>query len=70
MSSTEIVHCQFRKEGEKEKFTAFIIDSVTKVFTSPTDKIFDTPPKDSSDLDKSVKRVVSLVKPIIKGMKH
>jgi len=38
--------------GEREKFTAFIIDAITKVYTSPTDKIFDgehKPEKSSND---------------------
>jgi hypothetical protein len=56
--------------GEREKYTAFIIDSVTKVFTSPTDKIFDTHDKKPVLSDKTVKQIAALIKPIVKGLKH
>ena len=63
--------------GEREKFTAFIIDAITKVYTSPTDKTFDPEhkPKESStdvlkQLEKVLKSVVEPLEPLIKALKH
>ncbi len=53
--------------GEQEKYTAFLIESVNKVFTSPTDKVFDSHHKDS---DKTLKQVTSMVKTIAKSLKQ
>jgi hypothetical protein len=53
--------------GEQEKYTAFLIESVNKVFTSPTDKVFDSHHKDS---DKALKQVTSMVKTVAKSLKH
>ena len=50
--------------GEREKFTGFLIESVNKVFTSPTDKVFDSPHKDSGQTDKALKQVTSMVKTV------
>lgn len=66
-----------KQEGERQKFTAFIIDAITKVYTSPTDKVFDTEhkPKGSSidplkQLEKIVKGVVEPLKPLFDAIKH
>ena len=63
--------------GEREKFTSFIIDAITKVYTSPTDKIFDGEhkPKSSSpdtlkQLEKSIEALVKPLEPLIKALKH
>lgn len=65
-----------KQAGEREKFTAFIIDSVTKVFTSPTDSVFDTD-KRSSDpkdilgqIEKAVGAIVKPLDPLLKALKH
>jgi uncharacterized coiled-coil DUF342 family protein len=58
------------KDDERVRFASFIIESVNKVFTSPTDKIWQTTEKDSGNTDKSVKRIVSLLKPLIKEVRH
>jgi outer membrane murein-binding lipoprotein Lpp len=66
-----------QQTGEREKFTAFIIDAITKVYTSPTDRIFDTEqsPKGSSvdvlkQLEKALKAVIDPLEPLIKVLKH
>jgi chemotaxis signal transduction protein len=56
--------------GEREKFTGFLIESVNKVFTSPTDKVFDSPHKDSGQTDKALKQVASMVKTVARSLKH
>ncbi len=55
---------------ERERFASFIIEAVNKVFTSPTDKIWQTTEKDAGNTDKTVKRIVSLLKPLIKEVRH
>ena len=55
--------------GEREKYTAFIIDSITKVFTSPTEKIFHPEDKQKTSSD-SIKQVTSLVETIGKALNH
>ncbi len=63
--------------GEREKFTAFIIDAITKVYTSPTDKVFDgeqksnvTPIDGSKQLEKIIKSIIDPLEPLIKAFKH
>lgn len=51
---------------EKAKYTAFIIESITKVFTSPTDKIFHSGEKGN----KSFKEMASIIRSILKAAKH
>lgn len=53
---------------EKAKFTAFIIDSISKVFTSPTKRIFD---KEKSDLkpEDLLKQTSEFIKPFIDTLK-
>lgn len=52
---------------ERQKYAAFIIDSVTKVFTSPTDKIFESGEKQKGLSDKALQQVLSIIEPIIKA---
>lgn len=56
--------------SEQEKYTAFIIDSINKVFTSPTDKIFEGEVKQKGLTDKAIKQLTQLLEPIIKALKH
>lgn len=63
--------------GEREKFTAFIIDAITKVYTSPTDKIFDgenrqkNPSPDAlNQLEKCIEALVKPLEPLLKALKH
>ncbi len=58
---------------EMEKYTSFIIDSITKVFTSPTDKIFDSTEKEKSGpkvSNKALKQAVELMGAFVKEIKH
>ncbi|MBI4546437.1 MAG: hypothetical protein HY707_00545 [Ignavibacteriae bacterium] len=54
---------------DKERFNAFIIDSITKVFTSPTDKIFESEGKPRVDSDKAIKHLGSAIKAIVEPLK-
>lgn len=54
---------------ERQKYTAFIIDSITKVFTSPTDKIFDHENKRKASNDDSIKQMSGLIETIGKYFK-
>lgn len=63
--------------GEREKFTAFIIDAITKVYTSPTDKVFDSEHRQKQpggdplkQLEKVLKTVIEPIKPLIEALKH
>ncbi|MDI6804762.1 MAG: hypothetical protein QME58_13135 [Bacteroidota bacterium] len=71
----ELVNAQ--QPGEREKFTAFVIDAITKVFTSPTDKVFDSEHKQSQSsgdamkqLEKFMKAIIEPLEPLIKVLKH
>ena len=62
---------------EKEKYTAFIIDSIGKVFTSPTEKMFDAEEKPKINLDSALKqlsgvieKIVKPLEPLLKAIKH
>lgn len=51
------------QQTEREKFAAFVIDSVSKVFTSPTDKVFDTGERKHSFLRRrDLKDLVEIIK--------
>lgn len=54
---------------EKAKYTDFIIESINKVFTSPTDKIFDDEGKQKGITDKAIKQITQLLEPVIKALK-
>jgi hypothetical protein len=52
---------------EKAKYSTFIIESITKVFASPTDKVF----KSSSDRsNKSLKEMTTMIKSMMRAAKH
>jgi len=66
-----------QQPGEREKFTAFIIDAITKVYTSPTDKTFDPEHGNKASsidplkqLEKVLKAVVDPLEPLFKALKH
>lgn len=54
---------------ELSKYTAFIIDSVARVYTSPTGEIFETP-SDKNSAEKLIKSLGEFIEPIIKGLKR
>lgn len=58
------------KLTEQEKYTAFIIDSINKVFTSPTDKIFEGEVKQKGLTDKAIKQLTQLLETVFKALKH
>ena len=45
---------------EQAKFTAFIIESINKVFMSPTDKVFESPEKEQPLTDKAFEKTLKL----------
>jgi len=66
-----------KQPGEREKFTAFIIDAITKVYTSPTDKVFEinhkskgSPSDPLKQLEKVLKAIIEPLKPLIEAIKH
>ena len=57
--------------AEQEKFAAFIIESVNKVFTSPTDRIFEGGGRQRGALtDKGIKQVLQTVEPLLKALRE
>ena len=56
---------------ELSKYTAFVIESVNRVFTSPTERIFDEPTGgDRNAADKVIKAVGDLIEPLAKAIKR
>ena len=56
--------------AEMDKYTNFIVESISRVFTSPTDKIFDTPEKQSGVPLKALKQLSEIIAPFVKEIKH
>lgn len=63
--------------GEREKFTTFIIDAIAKVYSTPTDKVFENEQKSnvapmdgSKQLEKIIKAIIDPLEPLLKAMKH
>jgi hypothetical protein len=54
---------------EKAKYTAFVIDSVNRVFTSPTSVIFDDQSSDKNSAEKVIKAVGDIIEPLAKAIK-
>lgn len=54
---------------ERQRYAAFIIDAITKVFTSPTEMVFESPEKHKGLSEKAVKQLATLIEPIVKGLK-
>lgn len=57
------------KPEEMQKYTAFIIDSVNKVFSSPLDRIFAKDKKQEELSEEVIKKVLSLTDPLLKFIK-
>ncbi len=55
---------------ERERYAIFMIESISKVFTSPTDKVFDHGEKQKGLNQKTMKQLFEMLEPIIKGLKH
>jgi len=58
-----------QKPEELAKYTAFVIESVGKVFTSPTDRIFDDQSGDKNTAEKIIKAVGDVIEPIVKAVR-
>jgi len=56
--------------NELDKYTNFIIESIGRVFTSPTDKIFDTPEKTTNIPAKALKQLAEILAPFVKEIRH
>lgn len=55
---------------ERQRYAAFIMDAITKVFTSPTEKIFENVEKKKDLDDKSIKEITALIESMSKLLKH
>ena len=53
---------------ELSKHTAFIIDSINRVFTSPTAAIFDDQSADKNSTEKVIKAVGDIIEPLAKAI--
>jgi hypothetical protein len=58
------------KPDELAKYTAFVIDSVNRVFTSPTERVFDEQHAEKNSAEKIIKAVGDVVEPFAKGLKN
>ena len=54
---------------ERKQFAAFILESIQKVFTSPTERIFGPKEKDKIKFEKSLKQVAEIVGSVAKAAK-
>ena len=55
---------------ERQRYATFIMDSITKVFTSPTEEIFKEKNKGKGLGDvKTVKQITELIEAVSKGLK-
>jgi len=57
------------KPEELAKYTAFVIDSVNKVFTSPTKVVFGEDVSDVNTLQKLLKALGDFAEPFVKGLR-
>jgi DNA repair exonuclease SbcCD ATPase subunit len=57
------------KPDELAKYTAFVIESVNRVYTSPTGQIFE-PAGDTNSAEKLIKALGEFIEPVIKGLKR
>ena len=51
--------------SEQAKFTAFIIDSINKVFTSPTERVFGLPQQERPITDRAFEKAIKLATEIV-----
>jgi hypothetical protein len=54
---------------EVAKYTAFVIDSVNRVFSSPTERVFEDHSGEKNSAEKIIKAVGDVVVPLAKGLK-
>lgn len=54
---------------ERKQFATFILDAIQKVFTSPTEKIFEPKEKEKIKFEKSLKQVAEIVGSLAKAAK-
>jgi chromosome segregation ATPase len=57
------------KPEELAKYTAFLIDSVNRVFTSPTERIFEDHSADKTSAEKLIKALGGFIDPLVKALK-
>jgi len=57
---------------ERAKYTEFIIASITSIFSSPTDKVYETPlaSSDPNLIEKAAKQIATVLDPIAKIISH
>ena len=55
--------------SEVQKYSTFIIDSISKVFTSPTEKIYDAEKKQKGLTPRNIKQLTPLIEAITKAIK-
>jgi len=60
-----------KSPAELDKYTAFIIESVNKVFTSPTEKVFEGGGRQKDNLtDKGIKQLIQVLEPLLKVLQR
>jgi hypothetical protein len=57
------------KPEELAKYTAFVVDSVNRVFTSPTERIFEDHSGDKTSAEKLIKALGGFIDPLLKALK-
>ena len=55
---------------ELSKYTEFIIQSVNRVFTSPTGPVFEGIPSEKNYAEKIIKAMGDVIEPVVKGLKR
>ncbi|MEO8737873.1 MAG: hypothetical protein ABI380_15205 [Edaphobacter sp.] len=67
----ELIYSIIEKDGNLKDgtYTQFVVDSVRNVFTSPTEKIFDSPKKFEGVSEKSLKATAELIGTAVKAAK-
>ena len=56
--------------AELSKYTTFVIESVNRVFTSPTGPIFEGGRNGADYPEKTIKALADLLKPFVEGLKR
>ncbi len=60
-----------KNSAEREKYTAFIIESVNKVFTSPTDRVFEGGGRQKGSLtNKGMKQLIQTLEPLLRVLRQ
>jgi hypothetical protein len=67
----DMIYSMLEKDGKLADgtYTSFVIDAVRNVFTSPTEKIFDSPKKIDGVSEKSLKATAELIGTVVKAAK-